>query len=694
MKTIAYLFLLSSFVALGVASAVCVGMYIEKPSDRGCVESAKKSDEAPAEPLAERPVPPCDTDTEALPGLSPSFCEEISASVAPRILPPPPGPMFAASEPSYAQEVVPVPHGEAMPKVLEALRKSLTPQKPPAAAPSPARTRPTTTVSDDGDGKICIRIHDEDVRKVLDLLSEHGDMNILASKNVQGNVSATLNDVTVESALKAILMSTGFITRSVGNIIFVGTPKDFDNIEQAMDSVATRTYQPNYITAAELKALIEPLLTERVGVISVSSPAESGIALDDATAGGNCFSGNDIVVIRDYMAVLSEIDQMVAEVDIRPMQVSIEAMILSVKLQDHDNIGVNFQLLRQIPSIKFGLGSPVSSLADFDFDGGLKFGFLDGNLGAFIEALEQVGDTNVIANPRLMVLNKQRAQIQIGEKKGYISQTITETTSTQSVEFLELGAQLRLRPFISTDGMIRMEVHPELSDGDVKVDPSGITLPNKELTGVTTNIMVRDGCTVVIGGLIREQLTNTTTQVPVLGNLPFVGVAFRQTKETTERREVVILITPRIIYDPETCREGKQTKCEFYRRQSTYAEKMSIFGKRSIARRYYRLADKAYAAGDIRKALRFAEMSVQFDPLNRAALELRSDIWLNKPYQPRGKFVPDEVPLLNPLDGEVMPDWLIDDLENAPPTPAMPLHPLDPGVPGQSSDLVRPKVLK
>lgn len=157
---------------------------------------------------------------------------------------------------------------------------------------------------------------------------------------------------------------------------------------------------------------------------------------------------------------------------------------------------------------------------------------------------------------------------------------------------------------------------------------------------------------------------------------------------------MLILITPRIVYEPGTCQEGKHGKCEFYRRQSTYAEKMSIFGKRSIARRYFRLAEKAYAAGETRKALRFAEMSVQFDPLNRAALELRSDIWLKKPYQPRGVFIPNEVPLLNPMDGEEMPDWLIDDLENSPPSPPMPLHPLDPGVPGQSSDLVRPKVLK
>jgi hypothetical protein len=94
-------------------------------------------------------------------------------------------------------------------------------------------------------------------------------------------------------------------------------------------------------------------------------------------------------------------------------------------------------------------------------------------------------------------------------------------------------------------------------------------------------------------------------------------------------------------------------------------------------------------------------MAVQFDPLNRAALELRSDIWLNKPYQPHPSsaeyndlVVPPQggEPLMNPLEGEAMPDWLLNDLEGAP--PAAPMHPLDPGVPGRRRDLVRPKGLQ
>jgi type IV pilus assembly protein PilQ len=675
MKTFRRLAVLGLFAAIGVGLAICVGM------------SANSPPEGPPASVSEQP--------EAA-SLSKRAAAHVVSAMPVTILPPPA--MLAEPNPPVAQQApAPPPPGNGLlPSAMNFLRQQLAPPPAPAAGSPPQPAKAKTTVNGEGDGKLRIHIYDEDLRKVLDLLSEQGGLNILASKNVEGKVSATLNGVDIDSALQAILKSTGYVSRRDGDFIFVGTPEDFNNAEQAMDRVGTRVYRTNYVTAAELKALIAPLLTEKIGVVSVSTPAEAGIATNDSIAGGDKFSGNEVLVVRDYEAVLSQIDQMVAEVDVRPLQVSIEAMILSVQLADNDKFGVNFQLLRQNPNISFGLGSPPASVSavDFPLNGGLKFGFLDTNLGAFINALESVGDTNVIANPRLMVLNKQRAEIQIGEKKGYINQTITQTASSQSVEFLDTGTQLRLRPFISSDGLIRMEVHPELSDGDVRLE-GGFTLPNKTLTQVTTNIMVRDGCTVVIGGLIKEQLTNTTTQLPVLGNLPFVGFAFRQTEETTERREVIVLITPRIVYEPGSCQEGEKAGCEYLRRQSTYADKMSPFGKRSIGRRYLRLAEKAYAAGEQQKALWLAEMAVQFDPLSCPALDLRSDIWLGKPYEARSPDTGQSgMPQTDLMDGQTMPDWLADGLENAPAGPPMPVHPLDRGTPGSSHDIVRPRKLQ
>ncbi len=565
----------------------------------------------------------------------------------------------------------------------------------------------------EGDNALSIHIQNADIREVLELLSEKGNLNILAGNAVQGKVSATLRGVDIDSALKAILRSTGLVSRREGKFIYVGTPQEFIQIEQSLDQVGTRVYRPNYVTADELKTLITPLLTATTGTASVSTPAEKGIS-STTDAAGNGPAGGDTLLVRDYEAVLAQVDQVVAEVDVRPLQVSIEAMILSVKLSDGNTFGVNFQLLHG-DHMKFGWGTipnqssavklsdkvTVSSsdtaldgLTSVLLNGGLKFGYLDSNVGLYINALESVGDTNVIATPRVTVLNKQRAYVHIGEKLGYISTTVTETASTSSVEFLDVGTELRLRPFISRDGLIRMEVHPELSTGSVDKEEN-YTIPNKEVTEVTTNVMIRDGCTAVIGGLIRNQLSTTATQVPVLGSLPFLGVLFRGTSETTERHEIIVLITPRIIYDPETAREGDKEACEYHRRQAVYAEKMNPFSKRWIARRYFRLAQSAWAEGDRDRALRFAELAVHFDPLNRAAIDLRSDIWLNKPVGDHTSPCPADAAAGVPLDGQAVAPWLLSDLEHEPsPKAAVQPHPLDPGQPGTRVEIKRPRVLQ
>jgi type IV pilus assembly protein PilQ len=615
----------------------------------------------------------------------------------------PAAPSAPAARPPAALPAAGADNVKILPERAPALTHSPAPPEPvlrPTGIPSSGASsrgnglakpsRPVVKADPSGSGKLAIHIQNGDLREVLDLLSEQGGLNILAGKDVQGKVSATLTDVDIQSALDAILKSTGYSQRRQGKFVFVGTAEEFNVMEQSMDRVGTRVFRPNYVTAAELKTLIQPLLTEKIGTVSISSPSEAGIAANDAQAGGDKYAGGDVVLVHDYEAVLTQIDQVVREVDIRPLQVNIEAMILSVKLADTDHFGVNFALLRD--HLKFGWGSPLSALTDFKFDtGGLKFGYLDGNVGAFLDALEQISDTNVIATPHVMVLNKHRAEIQIGDMKGYVNTTVTETSSTQNVQFLETGAQLRLRPFISRDGVIRMEIHPELSDGDVKL-VGQFTLPQKTVTQVTSNIMVRDGCTVVIGGLIKEQLTNATTAVPVLGSLPGIGFLFRQTTETTERHELVILVTPRIVYEPATCQEGNRAGCEFERRQAVYAENMSPLSRRHIARRYCRLARAAWTNGNRDTALRMAEMAVHFDPLNNEAIELRSAIWLEK--SPADAVATGPASGESPtVDGPRISDWLLNDLRRDGPPPAPALHPFDPGQPGLHTDIIRPRQL-
>ncbi|HUT95187.1 MAG TPA: secretin and TonB N-terminal domain-containing protein [Thermoguttaceae bacterium] len=568
----------------------------------------------------------------------------------------------------------------------------------PAVAPVPpveARGTLRGIVPGEGDDELSMQVPDNDIREVLDALSVQGNLNILATDSVQGKVSASLTGVDVNSALDAILKSTGYVAKRDGDFIYVGKPEDFDDLEKALDTVRTRVYRPNYVTAAELNTLIQPLVTAGAGVVAVSSPAEVGIGADETNAGGDAFAGGEVVVVRDYEAVLTEIDQVVAEIDVRPMQVAIEAIILSVKLTDKDKLGINWDLLRQKNNLNFVIGTPPQTLPTKFTTGGLAVAFMDSNLGAFLDALEELNETNVIASPRLMVINKHRAEIQIGREQGYVGNTVqTSTSTTGGIEMLKTGTILRLRPFVSADGLIRMEVHPELSSGDVVVKGDNL-VPDKEVTQVTSNIMVRDGCTVIIGGLMREELKTSGNQVPLLGNLRWVGPLFRNRDETTERHEIIVLITPHIVYEPETCEEGEQAACEFHRRQQVYGEKMTFLGKRHVARKYFRMAQNAWAAGDRNTALRFAELSIHFDPLNRAAIDLRSDVWLGRPVGEHTLGGPSPVVSpTDPLDGTVIDPWLLGELQRGPiplSEPIEPSHPFDPGRPGRRVDIERPR---
>jgi type IV pilus assembly protein PilQ len=625
-------------------------------------------------PPAGAPAPAAADSMSQLGELGKVLLEQINAQNAkPPRLPPGPSQPFNAGN-NMADEEGEDEEGDPLPA-----------QPRPSSAPSSLKI---TKLPRPGDDRLSVHIQNKDLREVLDFLGEHGGLSILAGSNVQGAVSVSLTDVTIDEALAAILKSTGFVARREGKFIYVGTPKDIQMMAQSIDRIGTRVYRPNYVKAAELQPLILPLLTpagsaqatsgaSASATVAVSPPSQIGIAPDNSSAGGDTFAQGEVLLVRDFEAVLAEIDQVVAEIDKRPMQVAIEAMLLSVELKDTNNFGVDFAFLND--HVLVASGNPVASLGDIITDGGLKVGFLDSSLGVFLSALQTIGDTNVIATPRLMCLNKHKAEILIGAQLGYVTKTLTQTTTTQAVEFLEVGTQLRLRPFISSDGLIRMEVHPEISTGSVDV-VEGFTLPNKQVTQVTTNIMVRDGCTVVIGGLMQEQLAQTGSQIPLFGSLPGVGWLFRNRKGSQTRNEIIVLITPHIVYEPESCIEGDKAACEFHRQHAVYKDQMTPLNSRYLGRKFFRLAQNAWAVNDKRAAMRFINLAIHFDPQNRASINLRSDIVAGNHFGDHTGPLPVPVPTADPaeaFDGAAIAPWVLDDLEH--PASAAPLHPRDPG---------------
>ena len=413
------------------------------------------------------------------------------------------------------------------------------------------------------------------------------------------------------------------------------------SLQKSSRKVVTKLYSPFYISAKELQNLITPILTENIGIVSLTTPSEVGIAPDPTSAGGDSFAQTDSILVRDYPEILEEVDRLLEKMDVPPMQVVIEAMILSVALNDDMKFGVNFAMLggNNKNLVVDGNGNTLNNSSGFPGSGstsivpptgqfvadiaGLKYGFLHGDISGFIEALEDVTETNLIASPQLRALNKQKAELIIGDRISYSTVTQNGNTSIQNVNFLDSGIVLNLRPFITPDGQIRMEVHPERSSATI--NPS-TNLPDLRTTEVTTNVMVRDGHTVVIGGLIEERTSDTRNQVPLLGAIPVIGNAFRQQREITNRTELIVLITPRIVRAEAAQAEGETLKYEGAERLDNFKKSFLPINQVRIVQSHIDRAKKYLRIGNLPKAKEQIKIATRLDKNNIEAIQLKNYI--------------------------------------------------------------------
>jgi type IV pilus assembly protein PilQ len=210
----------------------------------------------------------------------------------------------------------------------------------------------------------------------------------------------------------------------------------------------------------------------------------------------------------------------------------------------------------------------------------------------------------------------------VGSKDGYLTTTVTETVSTQTVQFLETGTRLIVRPYIGKDGYVRMEIHPEQSSGSVKVVGTS-ALPQEDTTEVTSNVLVRDGHTIVIGGLFRETTTSSRTQVPGVANIPILGTAFRYTNDSTLRNEIIILITPHIIQQTPDEGASEQIKDDVERFRIGARKGLQWFGRSRLVNIYVEHAKDAVAEGKTDLALCDLDMALSMQPRQIEAIRLK-----------------------------------------------------------------------
>ncbi len=515
-------------------------------------------------------------------------------------------------------------------------------------------------------GRIDIHVKDLELSKVLQLLSIQAQRNIIATKNVSGTITADLYGVDFYDALDAILHANGFGYIEKGNFLYVYTAQEIAALKQAERKTTQKVVRLNYLNAADASTFVTPLLSS-AGAISLSGPVGDGFQPSISDAGANKSAHADTLVVRDYAENIEQILDVIKELDIRPKQVMVEVTVLEAKLDEANGFGVDISVVSD-----FGFGSfnnplslitnllqgpaigdrangtavqSVTTSADLQQRASFKMGVATDDVTAFVHALDQVTDTTVLANPKLLVLNRQKADLLVGKRLAYLSSTLTETFTTQTVEYLDTGTQLSLRPFISNDDMVRLELRPSISTGTLRAI-GNTTVPDATTEEIITNIILRSGQTAVLGGLFTETTSIGRKQVPGFGDIPLLGAAFKGVDDATLRSEVIFLVTPTVMKDEALYAGGERAKENVDTARYGAKQGLLPWSREKMASGHLREAVEHMNRQEMDKALACANKALSIDPTMIEARRLKDQIKNQTPYWPMHSGLEDAVDVM------------------------------------------------
>ncbi|MEA3224939.1 MAG: hypothetical protein U9Q07_03240 [Planctomycetota bacterium] len=527
------------------------------------------------------------------------------------------------------------------------------------------------------------------IRKALAMLGSAYQKNIVPTPGVDGALAFRgLSGVTFEEAMDAIL-GGNFKYEQVGQLIKVYTKEEYKRIMEDPERMVYKVFTLYYTTAQEAQNLITPLLSGDANAkIQVTSPAEKGISGISSGAGsssggasggssggssggasgassnggGDTLALHDTIVIYDFPENIEAVRELLDILDVRPKQVLVEATILSAVLNEGMELGVDWNLAAgvSIPgvaglkggSITSGTPAETTGFSGTESGSGLRLGITTGDVRVLITALESITDTTVLATPKIMTVNKQEGSVLIGTKLGYRSSTTISTggiATSGEVEFLQTGTQLVFRPYIGNDGYIRMEIYPK--DSSAVLNADGV--PTENTVEMKTNVIVKDGETIVIGGLFRNVVTTTRNQVPLLGDIPYIGGLFRGTSDSNQREEVIVLLTTRIIDRPSET-EGDESAEDVRRKTEGAKDELQSISRTRIAEEAYGRAAKCYIEGNIEGARQQLKISLKLRPAYLEALRLRDRIDAETAPTETGK---NEGMIMESTDNNDDPTW-------------------------------------
>jgi len=494
------------------------------------------------------------------------------------------------------------------------------------------------------------------VRKALAMLGSICQKNIVPTPDVDGQLAfRQLSNVTFDEAMDAILGGK-FEYEQKGNLVEVYPKGDKSRMKYEVFAL-------HYISAAEASKLITPILSGD-GTIGITSAAETGVPTGESisaqTGGGDTMSLRDTIVVYDYAENIKRAKELITAIDVRPRQVLVEATILSATLTEDTQFGIDWQTLKGTVANLTSISSGTRDFFKSDgielggatgISGGLTIGLALGDVGTFIRAVEQVTDVTILANPKILAVNKQLGQVYIGDKIGYESETtITEgAVSTSRVSFLDTGTKLSFRPYISADGYIRMDIHAKNS-----AESSKGKVISETSTELVSNVMVKDGGTIVIGGLFQDTAETKKSQVPILGDLPIVGGVFRGTADQHVRKEVIVLLTPHIITEPSQTKGDARAE-DIRRKRFGAKDQLQWIGRARLAEDRYAKAAKYYLEGDYEAAMKELSIVLTLRPTYLEAIRLKEKIVGETELEPDTKI---ERKIIEAVEQEDLDKWL------------------------------------
>jgi len=419
--------------------------------------------------------------------------------------------------------------------------------------------------------RLSLIFQDIEVRAVLQLIADFTGKNMVTSDTVTGNITLRLKNVPWDQALDLILKTKGLAMREEGNVIRVAPMEELAAIEkqelEANRTIASllprvrETIQLNYRRASVVVTLLKSIGEEEGSKNSADSGVEDATSGNESDSGASLLSSNatiigddrtNKIIVYDNRRNITQLRKLIEEIDVPTKQVLIDSRIVSATDNFSRDIGVTWHAFNQNKihitdagaavytgdEAKINLGNASAAAGTL----GISTSILGGGwlVDLELQAAETDGTAEIVSSPRVVSANGEKAVIKQGVEIPY--QTLSQ--EGVNIEFKEAVLQLDVTPNITPNNRIEMDVVIK-NDSQSGTAVDGTPIIDKQ--ELTTNIIVNNGDTVVLGGVFKYESGKSEQKIPLLGDIPIIGLAFKNTSRLENKRELLIFITPKVL---------------------------------------------------------------------------------------------------------------------------------------------------